>query len=411
VTVLVLNRRQIIGLIPGWLSDLGEDLVLVTAASAVPDPAASAGLGAYRHVSVIEDYDSPHVEQLMLDLARRFGVHRILGVTEIDVLRAARIRGRLHLPGQDLTSALAYRDKFQMKSILARAGLPVAPMRLLESAAALRDFAGCGGFPVVVKPVAGAGSVGVCVLASRLSVDRFIADHPDIEPGALLAESWIDGPAYHVDGLMAGGQVVQCWPSRMRYPNLDTVTRSRPFASWMLPPANPAGRRLREFLAAVVAALPGPPEVTAFHAEVFHAPDDRLVLCEIACRPGGGGIVPTYEHAFGINLYAASLRGQAGLPPERLDAQPGVLGGFAWFPARAGRLRELPAECPLAGVYRYVPVRSPRNVYDAPHSISDCIAQALVEGTADEDLDNRIATLEAWWDQACVWEPAEPYGC
>ncbi|MGW1059897.1 ATP-grasp domain-containing protein [Micromonospora rubida] len=404
MTLLVLNRRPIVDRIPDWLADLDEDLILVTAASAL-SPGAPEPVG-YRHVTVVDDYDRPEVDAVVLDLARRYGVGRILGTTEVDVLRAARLREQLGLPGQSLASAQAYRDKHRMKSIVAAAGLPVAPMRLLGSVGELRDFVARNGLPCVVKPVSGAGSVGVHVLADLAETERFVAAHAAAGPGQLLAESWVSGSAYHVDGLMAGGRVVHCWPSRMRYPNLDAVTDSRPFLSWMLPRADPIGQRLRDLLTAVVAALPGPDEVTAFHAEVFHRPDDdRLVLCEIACRPGGGGIVPSYEHALGVNLYAASLRGQAGRPPpaSTLVEDPGHLSGFGWFPPRIGQLLTIPTDCPIPGVYRYSTTGRIGADYQGARSISDNVAKVLLSGRAEEGLDERMAQLESWWNHTCAW--------
>jgi WD40 repeat protein len=71
-----------------------------------------------------------------------------------------------------------------------------------------------------------------------------------------------------------------------------------------------------------------------FSARMFRTKTDRLILFEIACRPGDCGHVPIYEHALGLNLYAESLRGQAGntRPPLSLMENPRCMGGFAWFP-------------------------------------------------------------------------------
>ena len=404
MTLLVLNRRRIVDQILPWLADVDPDVVLVTARSVLPD-AGSPGLRGYREVAAVADYDAPAVTDLVLELARRHRVDRILGTAEVDVLRAARVRETLGLPGQSVPSALAYRDKFRMKSLLAEAGLPVAAMRLVGSAAELRQAAREYGFPLVVKPAAGAGSVGVRVVPDAQVLENLVATDPT-RTGPLLAEEWVSGSLYHVDGIFAGGKVVQSWASSMRYSNLDTVRACRPFISWMRPPGDPLGERLRDLVATVVGVLPAPAEATAFHAEVFHDPADRLMLCEIACRPGGGGIVPTYERALGVNLYAASLRGQAGRHPQVALDDPSLLAGFGWFPPRAGTLRELPRHCPVPGVYRYTPTGRVGHAYAAPGSISDTVAQALVAGDGLEDLDDRMAELETWWQAACRWDPS-----
>ncbi|MGK5627812.1 ATP-grasp domain-containing protein [Streptomyces sp. URMC 123] len=407
MTLLVLNRRPIVERIPEWLADAGTGLVLVTARSALAGGVLERVRDRYEEVVAVDDYDGPAVEESVTGLAARHRFTRVLGTTEVDLLRAARIRERLGLPGQGRASALAYRDKFLMKTLTAAAGLPVAAMRRVRSAADLREFAGRAGFPLVVKPVDGGGSVGVRTLAGPAELERLLAgEAAALTGGTAIAESWVGGDCYVVDGLMAAGRVVQSWPVRMGRSNLSSVTSSRSVTGWMLPRGHRVGERARDFVAEVIAALPGPEEVTAFHAELFHTPDDRLVLCEIACRPGGVGHVPAYEHAMGVSLYGATLRGQAGLAPSPrpLVTDPDALAGFCWFTPRPGTLRALPAHCPLEGVRRYVPRAAPGSVHHGARSVADHVAQLLLAGDPAEDLGPRMAEAEAWWEANCLWE-------
>jgi biotin carboxylase len=406
MTLLVLNRRPIVEQIPGWLADLDPDVVLITARSVVPDQTLAAAGRRYREVVVVDDYDQPDVERLALELAQRHRVRRVLGTAEVDVLRAARVREQLGIPGQGVESATAYRDKFRMKTITARAGLPVTRMRLIRSAADLRAVAEAGGFPIVVKPVAGGGSVGVRVVPDAKTLDRLGAELAGVAPGRLMAETWVSGEVLVLDGLMAGGKLMQCWPVRLRYPNLTSVVDWKPSIGWMLPRGDELGERLLAFVADVVAALPAPQEVTAVHAEVFHTGDDRLLLGEIACRPGGSGHAPAFELAFGVNLFAASLRGQAGwYDPVALAKPPGVLAGFSWFTPRRGRLLEAPARCPLPRVADFTSFARIGAEYAGASSIADHIARALVAGPPGTDLGEPLAELESWWDTACRWAP------
>jgi glutathione synthase/RimK-type ligase-like ATP-grasp enzyme len=57
-----------------------------------------------------------------------------------------------------VATARNFRDKAQMKSVLRAGGIPCARHRLADSAAAAADFAREVGFPLVVKPPAGAGA-------------------------------------------------------------------------------------------------------------------------------------------------------------------------------------------------------------------------------------------------------------
>lgn len=407
MTLLVLNRRPIVDRIPDWLADLDPDLVLITARSVVTDRTIAA-TDRYREVVVVDDYDHQDVERLALELARRHRVRRVLGTAEVDVLRAARIRERLGISGQGVESATAYRDKFRMKTIVARAGLPVTRMRLVRSTADLRAVAEAGGFPIVVKPVAGGGSVGVRVVPDVETLDRLGAELAGVTPGKLMTETWVSGEVLVVDGLMAGGKLLQCCPVRLRYTNLASVVDAKPSIGWMLPRGDELGERLLAFVGDVVAALPAPSEVTAVHAEVFHTEDDRLLLGEIACRPGGVGHAPAFDLAFGVNLFAASLRGQAGwFDPVALAKPPRVSAGFSWFTSRRGRLLSAPARCPLPGVADFTSIARIGVEYAGASSISDHIARALVTGPLGADLSEPLAELESWWDTACRWAPVD----
>jgi len=70
----------------------------------------------------------------------------------------AQVREHLDIAGIDVATAHNFRDKAQMKSVLRAAGVPCARHRLADSAAAAASFAEEVGFPLVVKPPAGAGA-------------------------------------------------------------------------------------------------------------------------------------------------------------------------------------------------------------------------------------------------------------
>jgi biotin carboxylase len=406
VTLLILNRRRFAEQIPVWLADIDPDLVLITARSVVTGDVLSRCRSLYREIVVVDDYDGAEVDDIIVTAARRHAVDRILSCTETDVLRAARAREALVLPGQGLASAIAYRDKYEMKSLAAAAGLAVTPMCRLHTDDDLLGFVRMHGLPVVVKPSDGGGSVGVRVLSDQRSIDDLIAERAAKPAGPHIVEAYVEGEFYAVNGLMAAGDVLQMW-SFWSTPNLSTVAEGRALIQWMLLPGDDLNLRLQTFARAVIRALPAPPDVTAFHAELFHTPADELVLCEIACRPGGNGTVPAYEHEFGVNLYAAMLRGQAsGRRSADLRTSPTGLGGWVTFPPRRARLSRLPERCPIEGVYSYTTTGQVGTVHAGAHASADHIAQVLVSGPLDRSLAPTMQLISDWWDAACVWEPA-----
>ena len=70
----------------------------------------------------------------------------------------AQVREHLGIAGMDAATARNFRDKAQMKSVLRAAGVPCARHRLADSGGRSGGFAQEVGFPLVVKPPAGAGA-------------------------------------------------------------------------------------------------------------------------------------------------------------------------------------------------------------------------------------------------------------
>ncbi|MFF8955653.1 acetyl-CoA carboxylase biotin carboxylase subunit family protein [Streptomyces sp. NPDC014894] len=405
MALLLLNRRPILDRVPTWLP--GASLIVVTERSA----ARSAPTGDFVRTEIVDDYTSPRVDRLIDAVCATGRIERVLTTAESDVVRAARARERHGLPGQRTASALAFRDKLRMRRLAARHGIAVPAAAVARDAGDVADFVRAHGLPVVVKPADGAGSVGVRVLRDRRAVRACVLPAGRTH----LVERFVPGTVCHVDGLMSEGAVLHAVPSRYLHPNLATATDGVPSVSGMLAPRDPLARRLEEAASAVVAALPPVAGTTAFHAEFFHTPEDALVLCEIACRPGGCGIVEAHELATGVNLYAAQLRGQAGLPvPGR---EPGLpRHGWAWFPPLPATLERLPESCSLPYAHRFAAHGETGVRHDGPRSSTDSIAELvfrLDDGGADgnrdgvgdgsEDVTERLREVEDWWSREVRW--------
>ncbi|HET8662503.1 MAG TPA: hypothetical protein VFM55_26475 [Micromonosporaceae bacterium] len=402
MTMLLLTNRRILPELTRWFPDSREELVVVTLQRALDglDPAT---VGAwFRAFEVVPDYESPGVESLAAQLCARYGVRRILTTSEGDIVRAARLRDRLGLPGQDLASATAYRDKFVMKSLASAAGVPVAPMRMVHDPGELAGFVARQGLPVVVKLPEGKGSIGQSVLTDASEVAGFCRWWRE-NPQPFLAEGWVAGPAFHVDGLMDGGEVLLSWPSCYVYTQWQTRHDSLPFISGMLPAEHPGFAPLQELTAAVIGTLPPPPGMHPFHAEVFLTGGGEYVFCEIACRAGGGLIVDEIHRAFGVQLQEAGLKGQAGRQSEiRIGPLTDRYGHAVYAPQR-GRLRHLPASCPVEAVVAYSTCGVVGRAYQGARSSTDEVASALMRLRGPDPL-AELSILEDWWNGAVEWD-------
>ncbi|GAA3452376.1 ATP-grasp domain-containing protein [Dactylosporangium matsuzakiense] len=132
----------------------------------------------------------------------------VAGVTsssEYFIATAAEVATKLGLPSPDAPAVARCRHKDQQRIVLAGAGVPVAGFRLAREPA--QAVAAGLGYPVVVKPSMGSGSVGVQLCPDRAAVERHataLLDAPVNEraqavPRLVLVEQYVTGPEFSVE--------------------------------------------------------------------------------------------------------------------------------------------------------------------------------------------------------------------
>ncbi|MES0173938.1 acetyl-CoA carboxylase biotin carboxylase subunit family protein [Mesorhizobium sp. M0006] len=106
------------------------------------------------------------------------------------------------LPGPDPTSVERCADKFVQRELLLAAGIPVPAYRLARNEAEVKRAAAEMGFPVIVKPAVGSGSIGVrlCRNAGELvhHFRRMLSESNCTTP-RILIEEFVQGPFYSVE--------------------------------------------------------------------------------------------------------------------------------------------------------------------------------------------------------------------
>jgi hypothetical protein len=408
VTVAILSRGQVVKWpFHEWLADAVDDLHLFTAPR--PEPASAELDAALERYAAVHHYEHMARNALpeldIVALAERSRLRGLVCLVEWDLERAGALRDRLGLPGQTHASAVAYRNKVRMKDVLRAHGLPVAAHRRVEGVLDVLDHVREHGYPVVVKPVAASGSTGVEVIESRAQLealaDRGLASRVEATPD-LMVESFVAGREYVVDGLVVDGRLAYSWPSSY----LGTPTAydgaGGYLAAVMLDAGHPLRPRLQELAARAVRALPSP-GCFAFHAEVFHTLDDRLVIGEIGSRTGGGRIDEMCRRVFGVSPNRAMARHQAGLDPEvpalhdvERVREVGV-GGWILFWGRAGTARRVaPAPAEPWVLDWQLGAAAGDVVKPAAHS-GDGFASAVVVGPTFADVEERTHALADWF--------------
>lgn len=341
------------------------------------------------------------VDQAVLASHAEHPFTRIVALSECDIIRAAELRERLGLRGQQTASAVAFRDKWVMKELAADAGLDVPEFRRLDSAWDLVDFASRHDWSVVVKPAEGAGSVGVALLRGRDAVDSWL-EHSGLscdEPSGYLVEELIDAPMLALDGLMCGGVPQAVAVSAYTVTCLDVVTRLTPVGVLMLDPADPRVPAAVAYLERVLKALPSTDETLSFHCELFDTADRGMLLCEIACRTGGGTLRSVVRHAFGVDPEYAACLGQAGTGYAMLEPhpEPGQVFGCFLMP-RSGLTLPRGILCDVPGVAQMT-IHHDRMAADQGKyavKVSDSVIDALLMAADHAALCRTCDDVVAW---------------
>src|SRR5690348_651931 len=146
------------------------------------------------HWRIEDGLDAGQIAGAVRGLSGQLGpVQRLLGVLEQLQVPLAEVREHLGIDGIDVATAINFREKAEMKTVLRAAGVPCARHRLAESPAAAVEFVEEVGFPVVVKPPAGAGAKSTFRLDDAEDLRVWLDGAPPAPGAAALLEEFLTG--------------------------------------------------------------------------------------------------------------------------------------------------------------------------------------------------------------------------
>lgn len=237
-------------------------------------------------------------------ISQRFGkVHRLLGTLEHLQVQLAQVRELLDIEGMGVEAAENFRDKARMKDVLRAASLPCARHRLIHRAEEASELADFVGFPMVIKPPAGAGAKATYSVSDPEALEEILARHPPNPQSPLLAEEFIQGTEHSFDGVSIDGKLV--WHSLTHYRPGPLEAIRNPWIQWcvLLPREvdDPAYDDIRRDAATALEALGM--QTGVCHLEWFRRGDGSVAISEVAARPGGAQISKLISYAHDIHFY------------------------------------------------------------------------------------------------------------
>ena len=302
------------------------------------------------HWRIDDPLDPGQIAAAVQGLSRQLGqVERLLAVLEQLQVPLAQVREHLGIAGMDPLTANNFRDKDQMKTVLRAAGVPCARHKLAVSPADAIEFAERAGFPLVVKPPAGAGAKSTFRLDAPGDLAAWLEMAPPTPERPAQIEEFLTGDEGSYDSVMVNGQVV--WDSVSNYLPTPLEVLRNPWMQWVvLLPRDIGGPEyvgIRQVAPQALKALGLSTGLS--HMEWFRRPDGSVAVSEVGARPPGAQITSMLCYVHDFDLYSAwaalMVHGGFDPPPRNWAAGTVYLRGQGAGQVRATYgLDELPPE-------------------------------------------------------------------
>jgi hypothetical protein len=258
------------------------------------------------HWRIDDPLDPGQLAAAVQGLSGQLGpVDRLLAVLEQLQVPLAQVREHLGIGGMDPATAANFRDKDRMKTVFEQAGVPCARHKLAVRAADALEFTERVGFPVVVKPPAGAGAKSTFRLDDPGDLNAWLETAPPTGEYPAQIEEFLTGDEGSYDSVMIDGQVV--WDSVSDYLPTPLEVLRHPWMQWVVRlPREISGPQYAGIRQVAPAALGALGLVTGLtHMEWFRRPDGSVAVSEVGARPPGAQITSMLCYAHDFDLYSA----------------------------------------------------------------------------------------------------------
>ncbi len=257
------------------------------------------GLSAYLRVPSLWD------EGAVIDALRRWDVpvklDRVECLWEPGMMLAAAVRKAFGLPGMTAEQTILFRDKDKMKAALDKAGVRTPRHRRAATKAACRQAAREIGYPVIVKPIAGAGSANTYRVDNEARLEEIL---PGLRGVAEMSvEEFIEGREYTFDTICANGDALYYNIAWYR-PNVLIARSEERVSPQTITLRDVDAPELRPGYELGMSALKALGFQTGFtHMEWFLKPNGEAVFGEIGARPPGGRSVELMNYGCDIDVF------------------------------------------------------------------------------------------------------------
>ncbi len=273
-------------------------------------------------ITVSNALSSKQLKEAVLQIQNVYGpIHRLLGVLENIQEQLAIVRENLNIVGMKPHTAHKFRDKGSMKEALRSVGVPCAKYKYVNNLQEAWNFIDLVGFPIILKPPAGAG----CKATYRVDNPQALIDAiKEVPVRPILAEEFLTGAEHSMESFTVGG--VPSFSSFSRYYPSPLEVMQNPHLQWVVlfpkEVEEPKYKKAREIGFRAIQALGLQTGMT--HMEWFCRPDGSIAVGEIGARPPGAQIseITGLIHGFSVHRTWAELMvyDQLNIPTTRKKA-------------------------------------------------------------------------------------------
>ncbi len=250
---------------------------------------------------------------------RGWNVDLVESLWEPTMLMAARLRESIGVPGLTVQQTVAFRDKGEMKRVVEAAGLRTPRSVRTTTRDGCRAAAHEIGFPVIVKPISGAGSADTYRIGDDVELEQalvLLGHVPEVS-----VEEFISGDEFTYDTICADGEIA--FQNVCEYRPNPLIGKQ---VEWISPQVI-AWRDLTDPFVADGVAL-GRAVIDAMgmrsgftHMEWYRKQDCEVVFGEIGARSPGGRLTDMMNYACDADLFTgwaeAVVHGTFSQPTER----------------------------------------------------------------------------------------------
>lgn len=274
------------------------------------------------HLIIVDNLNDPSAStRSVLEQCDCNSYEAVIALSERAAPTAAYLRDYLGLEGPSFHTVMNCINKFTMKRKFRKQNIPTANFRLASSIEEVSQSGNQLGYPIIVKPIIGAGADATKIFNSSAELDTEESNlfferlrHPittSEKEFPVIVESFENVKIeLHCDGYVENGKINFVQVSQYLKPIIQ-YSSGGVYGSFTLQHSDPLAEQVLQMHEQAVQAMGIVHGIT--HFEVFLT-DKGLLAGEIACRPGGGGICKMLQLYRGFHTWDAHIKVFLGEP-------------------------------------------------------------------------------------------------